>query len=228
MKKIEIATELVNMKNCNRQLLGEDAYSEDEMLELADKAARINNKEALEKYLEDEVSLHSRLTEKAERERKTYNFEHSEEGRKAKDNLCNTINTLRENIYNELLSIVTNELGDGWNVYKFGNSSCEIGLKDSEGKMLWGYSFSVYYDYDLIKENEKIKTVFNFKVNIGSMGSFEVGAINNIQSFYIGVGKFLASEKVNTELKSELKQFVDNIYEARKAYAAKERAYIED
>ena len=48
----------------------------------------------------------------------------------------------------------------------------------------------------------------------------------NKQEFYIGFGKFLSSEKVNNELKVELKQYTDNIKEAREAYRAKKEAYI--
>lgn len=66
---------------------------------------------------------------------------------------------------------------------------------------------------------------FKFQANVCSMGEFEIDG-NAKQEFYIGFGQFLASEKVNGELKNELKLFTDNIREARKAYKEKKEAYI--
>lgn len=225
MKKIEIARELVNAINENNKLSGNHIYTKEEMQQLVAKTADRNSKENLETLLDEECERNARLVKAQERERKTYNFEHSEEGLKAADELHSAIKNWTNDIKDEIHTIVEAVLGSKWEAYSITSTGFEVGLLGEDGNPVWGYSFPVRFGYDLRDTKDGWEEYFKFQANVCSMGEFEIDG-NAKQEFYIGFGQFLASEKVNGELKNELKLFTDNIREARKAYKEKKEAYI--
>lgn len=218
MKKIELATELVNVMNANRQLSGNHAYTEKELSNLVTKSAARNSKEALQKLLDDEIDRHDLLAMAEEHKRKEFNYDHSEEGKKAKEELHNAVDAWREDLYQEVISDVEKILGNDWGVYCFGTRSFEIKMKDGEGKPIFGNDIEIYYGYDY---NEG----FIFKANIGTTGEFSLMDDNDRKEFYIGVGKFMSSPLL-AQMKEEMKQYHDNVREAVKAYDAKKEAYM--
>lgn len=218
MKKIELATELVNVINSNVILEGGSGNSKEELSKLAEKAANRNSKEELQKLLDDEIDRHSRLAKAAERKRKEYNFDNSEVGKKAVSDLRNAIKAWKEDAYQEVIDDVEKILGNSWGVYSFGSRSFEIRMKDAEGMPIFGNDIEIYYGYDYDEG-------YVFKANIGTTGEFNLVGDDTRKAFYIGVGKFLSSPLLQ-QMSGELKQYHDNVREANEAYDAKKEAYI--
>lgn len=226
MKKIEIATELVSVITLNNMMSHGRVYTDEEKAHMAVKAANANNKEKLEELLNAELDRKARLEAAQERERRTYNFTNSEEGRQAEAEMKAAIKAWKNDIIDEIHTIVNEVLGSRWEAYNISSYGCfEVGMLDNNGNLIFGYSFPVSFGYDTRDTEAGWEEYFKFQVNVGTMGEFEIDG-NARQEFYIGFGKFLASEKVNNELKNELKQYTDNVRGAREAYRAKKEAYI--
>ena len=225
MKKIEIATELVSVITLNNMMSHGRVYTDEEKTRMAEKAANANNKEKLEELLNAELDRKARLETAQERERRTYNFANSEEGRRAEAEMKASLKAWKNDIIDEIHTIVNDVLGNKWEAYNITSTGFEVGLLDNNGNPIFGYSFPVRFGYDSRDSKNGWEEYFKFQANVGTMGEFEIDG-NARQEFYIGFGKFLSSEKVNNELKDELKQYTDNILGAREAYKAKKEAYI--
>lgn len=225
MKKIEIATELVNVMTLNGMMSNGRVYTDEEKAHIAEKAANANNKEKLEELLNAELDRKARIEATQERERRIYNFTNSEEGRQAEAEMKASLKAWKNNIIDEIHTIVNEVLGSRWEAYSITSTGFEVGMLDNDGNMVFGYSFPVRFGYDERDTKDGWEEYFKFQANVGSMGEFEIDG-NERQEFYIGFGKFLASDKVNNELKNELKQYTDNVKGAREAYKAKKEAYI--
>ena len=225
MKKIEIATELVNVMTLNNMMSNGRVYTDEEKAHMAEKAASSNNKEKLEQLLNEELDRKARLEKAQERDRKIYNFTNSEEGRKAEAEMKASLKALKNDIIDEIHTIVNDVLGSRWEAYNITSNGFDICLLNKDGYVRFGYSFPIRFGYDLRATEAGWEEYFKFQANVGTMGEFEIDG-NARQDFYIGFGKFLASEKVNNELKNELKQYTDNVKGAREAYRAKKEAYI--
>jgi len=225
MKKIEIATELVSVITLNNMMSHGRVYTDEEKAHMAAKAANANNKEKLEELLNVELDRKARLEAAQERERRTYNFENSEEGRKAEAEMKAAIKAWKNDIIDEIHTIVNEVLGSRWEAYNITSTGFEVGLLDNNGNLIFGYSFPIRFGYDTRDTKAGWEEYFKFQANVCTMGEFEIDG-NARREFYIGFGKFLANDKVNNELKAELKQYTDNIREARKAYRTKKEAYI--
>lgn len=225
MKKIEIATELVSVITLNNMMSHGRVYTDEEKAHMAVKAANANNKEKLEQLLNAELDRKARFEAAQERERRIYNFANSEEGRKAEAKMKAAIKAWKNDIIDEIHTIVNDVLGSKWEAYNITSMGFKVGLLDNNGNLIFGYSFLVRFGYDLRDVKNGWEEYFKFQVNVGTMGEFEIDG-NARQEFYIGFGKFLSSEKVNNELKNELKQYTDNVRDAREAYKAKKEAYI--
>lgn len=200
-------------------------YTDEEKAHMAVKAANANNKEKLEQLLSEELDRKARLEAAQERERRIYNFINSEEGREAEAEMKAAIKAWKNDIIDEIHTIVNDVLGSKWEAYNITSMGFKVGLLDNNGNLIFGYSFPVRFGYDLRDVKNGWEEYFKFQVNVGTMGEFEIDG-NARQEFYIGFGKFLSSEKVNNELKNELKQYTDNVRDAREAYKAKKEAYI--
>lgn len=225
MKKIEIATELVSVITLNNMMSHGRVYTDEEKAHMAVKAANANNKEKLEELLNVELDRKARLEAAQERERKIYNFTNSEEGRQAEAEMKAAIKAWKNDIIDEIHTIVNEVLGSRWEAYRITSTDFEVGMLDNDGNMVFGYSFPVRFGYDIRDTKAGWEESFKLQANVGTMGEFEIDG-NARQEFYIGFGKFLASDKVNNELKNELKQYTDNVRGAREAYKAKKEAYI--
>lgn len=225
MKKIEIAIELVSVIALNNMMSHGRVYTDEEKAHMAVKAANANNKEKLEELLNAELDRKARLEAAQERERKIYNFTNSEEGRQAEAEMEAAIKAWKNDIIDEIHTIVNDVLGSKWEAYNITSTDFEVGLLDNNGSPIFGYSFPIRFGYFLRASEAGREEYFEFQANVCTMGEFEIDG-NVRQEFYIGFGKFLASEKVNNELKNELKQYTDNVKGAREAYKAKKEAYI--
>lgn len=225
MKKIEIATELVSVLTLNNMMSQGRVYTGEEKAHMAKKIANNYNKEWLEQHLSEELDRKARLESAQERERRIYNFTNSEEGKEAEAELKGALNAWKNDIIDEIHTIVNDVLGSKWKAYNVTSTGFEVRMLDNDGSFIFGYSFPVRFGYDYRDAKNGWEEYFKFQTNVGTMGEFEIDG-NARQEFYIGFGKFLSSEKVNNELKDELKQYTDNILGAREAYKAKKEAYI--
>lgn len=224
MKKIELAFELVNTMSLTRQYEGQEPYEMHEVNDMAQKAAARNSKEQLETMLDEELDRQKKAREAYYRNV----FDTTEEGKSMKDDIENAFEAWRNDIEEQVKSTIDEILGDTWGVRYFSETSFEIALRDTNpstaaknGGYHFGHKVEFYYGYDFNFDGNK---EFKFEVNIGTMGNFNACGDDTQRDFYIGIGKLLASEKLNA-LKDELRQYEDNLIELRAKYRSARNEY---
>lgn len=228
MKKIELAFEVVNTMSLTRQYRGQEPYEMHEVNDMAQKVAARNSKEQLEKMLDEELDRQK----KAKTQYYKNVFKDTEEGKSMWDDMENAYEAWRNDIIEQIKSTINEVLGETWGLMDFCPTSFTIALRDTnpataakDGGFYFGHKVTFFYGYyNGVNYDENSK--FNFEANIGTMGSFIVCGNDTQQDFYIGIGKILASDKLN-ELKDELKQFTENIEELKKKFYSARNAYAE-
>lgn len=209
MKKLDIAKEIVIVENTVRQYNGQEAYTEEVSNEVATKyASRFNTQQ-----LEDRLAKKKNECKYAKKEFTRKEFEKSDEyAQLHKD--ANEIFTKAKNAMKSAIStFVEQVLGSEWGIGKFSITGCEIGLKNTDPQLKipleWARTFDLEYGFDSydIYSSEHL---FEFKVNIGTTGIFDIGNNDNRNKLYIGFGKFLSSPKVQV-LKEVLKDYFNKI-----------------
>lgn len=228
MKKIELAFELVNTMSLTRQYKGFKPYEMHDVNDMAQKVAARNSKDKIEALLDEEL-------ERQKKARKAYYkkvFDTTEEGKSMRNDMENAYEAWKNDIIEQINSTINEVLGESWGLQSFCPTSFTIALRDinpdtaaKDGGFYFGHKVEFYYgDYDgwTVDANRE----FTFKVNIGTMGSFIACRDDTQRDFYIGIGKLLSSGKLE-ELKDELKQFNENIHEAKKKFYNARNAYAE-
>ena len=98
-------------------------------------------------------------------------------------------------------------LGEQWDVTSFSSSSMKIGIVEKyneDGSIeseLFGHSFDVYFGMEFFK-----KDVFEWRMNYGTMGAFNIDAENTRTQFIIGMGKFASDTTIIPQLKEKLQR----------------------
>lgn len=226
MKKIELAFEVVNTMSLTRQYKGQEPYEMHEVNEMAQKVAARNSKEQLEKMLDEELDRQK----SARKEYYKNAFDETEEGKSMKDEMEAAFEAWTNDIQEQVKSTINEVLGEAWGLVYFNARSFTIALRDTNpataaynGGFHFGHKVEFYYGYDFTFDDDKD---YKFEVNIGTMGNFNACGEDSQRDFYIGIGKLLASEKLNT-LKDELKQYDDNCRELKAKYNSARNAYAE-
>lgn len=226
MKKIELAFEIVNTMSQTRQYEGLEPYEMHEVNDMVQKVAARYNKEQLEAMLDNELKHQKNAKDEYYKEV----FVETEEGKSMMDDMEATFEAW-ENDMQELTKRTVNEvLGDAWGLAYFNERSFTIALRDTNpataaynGGYHFGHKVEFYYGYDFTFDGEQ---EFKFEVNIGTMGNFNACGEDTQRDFYIGIGKLLASEKLNA-LKDGFKQYSDNLRELKAKYRSARNAYAE-
>lgn len=230
MKKIELAKEVAILENDIRNYRGETVMEGETLDSFIKKTADRNSKD----MLETEINRLLVVRKNAKEEFYRKEFDNTEAGKNLKNKLHNDRKAWIENAYQKALATVEEVLGDDWTVGHWSSTSFEVGMKnhDVDPKSAYrntqfGHEFEIYYglglDYDY--DNHKYNRIFEFKANVGTMGSFNINADDSQVAFYIGIGKFLASPKVQ-ELKEELEQLHANLKGLEDTWNNAEDAYV--
>lgn len=229
MKKIELAKEVAILENDIRNYRGQEVMEGETLDNFISKTSR-QSKEVLE----TEINRLINVRKNAKEDFYAKEFYNSEAGKNLHNKLSNYRKAWMEDAYQQALATVQEVLGDDWTIAHWGSTSFEVGMKnhDTDLKKAWratqfGHEIEIYYGYNLAYdyENHSCKRIFKFEANIGTMGSFNISADDSQAAFYIGVGKFLASPKVQ-ELKYELEQLHKNIKETEDTWNNAEKTYV--
>lgn len=192
MKKIEIARELVNAINENNKLSGNHIYTKEEIQQLVAKTADRNSKENLETLLDEECERNARLVKAQERERKTYNFEHSEEGLKAADELHSAIKNWTNDIKDEIHTIAEEVLGSKWEAYNITSTGFEVGLLGEDGNPVWVTASPYASDMTCATQRMVGRSISSFKPTFARWVSSRLTATQNRSSTSVSASSLQA------------------------------------
>lgn len=215
MKKIELASMLVELENLKLEAQGHNRMSETVSNRLVEKNAnRYGKAELVEKVTNAQAEL-ERVKESVASEAR-YNEWMEREGKALLETLAQHELTYRNDIANEIQNILTEAVGDDWGVDFRSNTSFEVGLLETEESkhgLKFGCTFDVYfgYEYDW-RDNSK---TFKFQANVPTNGSFDIDPNDDNWRFYHGLARFLGNAKAMAELKEELEQYTKNIDDLR-------------
>lgn len=219
MKKIDLANEIATLENDIRNYRGQETLKGDKFAFIAKTAQKSKA------FLENEVERLTEVRKNAEEDYYREAFGQSDEGKALHEKLEKDRDAWMADAYQQVLATVQELLGDDWTVAEWDGGRFKVGMKNTDPEAPWrvtkfGHDFEVYYgggSYD---------REFEFKANIGTLGSFDIAEGDSQLAYYIGIGKFLASPKVQTELRDELKQLCGNIREIRNVWKRAKDEYV--
>lgn len=224
---MEMAQQIARLTEDIRYYRRLDAWTEYERLDFIAKTARSTKEE-----LESKIGQLTTARENAKKEYLRSQFFDSKEGQALHNNFKAARKAWMEDARQQALATVQEVLGDGWTVDAFSESHFIVGMKNTDEtsfrKVMFGHSFDIYYGYDLSynRESRELEKRFFFQANIGTCGSFDIKDGESQLQFHIGIGKFLASPKVQIELRNELEQLHKNLEENREAWRRAEDEYV--
>lgn len=230
MKKIELAREIAQVESMIDFYASGNTKTDDVIEKEAQRLNRKYDKEGLETELAAAEKQLAYTKARATKEARIKEFSNSEAGKSLRNRLHDDRIAWMEDAFQQALTTVQEVLGDDWTIADWGSTGFRVGMKnhDTDPRMAlrttqFGQEFDVNYGYEYDRHD---KQVFEFKANVGTCGAFDIADGDSQLAFYVGVGKFLASPKVQVELRDELKQCCDNIKEMQEAYQKAEDEYV--
>lgn len=221
-KKMELVTEVLTLMSDIREYEGKEAMATETLEELTKKKTR----ETIV-VLEDEVVQLLEARERARREYYRKMFYNSDRGKELRNEYETACEAWKKGAYEQTIATVEEVLGDNWAVKNWNCSSFVVGMKGND-EILFGHDFTVRCGLDLTHDFKahKYNRMFKFQTNIGTMGAFDIDVNDSQTTFYIGIGKFLASPKTQ-ELKKVLEQLHTNLEGLEDIWNKAETAYVE-
>ncbi len=123
---------------------------------------------------------------------------------------------------NHAREIVRNLLGEQWDVTSFSDRRMEIAIidkydEDGHPHALFGHDFAVYYDHLWNGGG------YEWLMNYGTMGSFELTKDSTRIQLLFGMAKFASDTTVIPELRDYLHAMAEKIKEVRRQYCKVEQ-----
>lgn len=206
--KEKIYLNILQVRNEIKVLKGEKSIDLDQYTHTLNFASYARHRKLHELETEYEIALEALDAEKKDAARREWL--NTEEGKaaleahnKAITDIRKQSEELREQASNHVRAFVQNLLGTDFDFEYFNERGFSVGLvKEYNANNIpvtyFGHSFQVYYDYVFGK--------FQYELNYGTMGSFELGVDINRTKFLEALGKF-AKSCFDNDLKEYLKAF---------------------
>lgn len=235
MKKIELAREIAQVESMIDFYATGNTKTDEAIEKEAQKLNRKYDLQGLDIELAAAQKQLATTKARATKEARIKEFSDSEAGKSLREKLHNDRKAWMEDAYQQALNTVQEVLGDDWTIANWGSTNFQVGMKnhDTDPRSAWrttqfGHEFEVYYGYDyhFNWETKSYDRYFRFEANIGTMGSFNIAEGDSRLAYYIGIGKFLASPKVQVELRAELEQLHKNLKELEDAWQNAEDEYV--
>ena len=147
-----------------------------------------------------------------------------EQNEAARKELYEQIIELRHSGFEHTRKVVKALLSEEFDVISFCGGSMEIGIveeyrEDGTAKGLFGHDFDVYFGEEIFNDG------FQWEMNYGSMGSFNIGQDKKRIEFLVGMAKFASDTVVIPALKEYLHGMVRSIKVLQRAGYKLEREY---